>query len=288
MRIDRRFILGDEWLYLKIYSGQNILDKLLQNEIWEMTANLYKCELIEKFFFVRYIDSTGYHLRLRFKIVNNNYLHEILLIINRLFKPHVTRRIISSIVFDTYVREIERYGAENICDVESIFSYDSWNILSSLNQIIQDDVFDRERYLWGIKGMDKILDSLGLSLEEKHLVCEKYYKMYDKEFSYQNDSKKILSLKHRDLNQKIVEKILMPCTSIIDSKYPGSDVQVSFKSILARFKKADAKDDFTDLVQNIMHMHYNRVFIGQPRLNEFVVYYMMSKIYKSLFIRKLV
>lgn len=136
--------------------------------------------------------------------------------------------------------------------------------------------------------MDIILDSLGLSLEEKHLVCEKYYKMYDKEFSYQNDSKKILSLKHRDLNQKIIEKILMPCTSVIESKYSGCDVQVSFNNIIARFKKADAKEDFTDFVQNIMHMHYNRVFIGQPRLNEFVVYYMMSKIYKSLFIRKLV
>ncbi len=36
MSLKRRFIVGEEWLYLKVYSGPNLLEGILSNEIYEV------------------------------------------------------------------------------------------------------------------------------------------------------------------------------------------------------------------------------------------------------------
>jgi len=52
--IQRKFLLGDAWLYYKIYCGARTADMLLTDMIAPLVAELKKQELIEKWFFIRY------------------------------------------------------------------------------------------------------------------------------------------------------------------------------------------------------------------------------------------
>ena len=52
MTVKRKFIPGDEWVYLKIYSGPKFLDDLLINEVYETVESLYAARQIDKFFFL--------------------------------------------------------------------------------------------------------------------------------------------------------------------------------------------------------------------------------------------
>ena len=58
--ITRTFNLGDEWIYLKVYSGPKILEKILINEIIQLVELMQREKIIDKFFYIRYFDD-DYH-----------------------------------------------------------------------------------------------------------------------------------------------------------------------------------------------------------------------------------
>jgi thiopeptide-type bacteriocin biosynthesis protein len=83
--VQRKFITGEEWLYLKIYAGLGFQDKLLLNEIPDIAEGLYTDKIIDKFFFVRYTDRDGPHLRLRFHILDTSATFTIIKLIQSKF-----------------------------------------------------------------------------------------------------------------------------------------------------------------------------------------------------------
>jgi len=61
--LKRSFILGDEWIYFKLYSGAQTADRILESSIKPSMDNLLKGK-IDQWFFVRYADP-DLHLRVR-------------------------------------------------------------------------------------------------------------------------------------------------------------------------------------------------------------------------------
>ena len=78
--IKRNFIIGDSWVYYKIYSGAKTSDSILAEIIKPLTEALLKEKIIDKWFFIRYSDPK-HHIRLRFHYEDP---HNISIIINRL------------------------------------------------------------------------------------------------------------------------------------------------------------------------------------------------------------
>ncbi len=107
--IQRDFILGDDWFYFKIYTGVKTADTLLIELIEPLTKKIMDEGLIDKWFFIRYSDPE-FHLRIRFRIKNKLKLSEIILELNKLLKPFIENRLVSTFQTETYSREIERYG----------------------------------------------------------------------------------------------------------------------------------------------------------------------------------
>jgi len=54
MNKKRTFIIGDEWLYFKVYTGYKTADTLLTDTVFPLSQYLLKEKLIDHWFFIRY------------------------------------------------------------------------------------------------------------------------------------------------------------------------------------------------------------------------------------------
>ncbi len=105
----RKLVPGSEWLYLKIYTGVKTADLILEEAIQLLVEYFQEHNYISKWFFIRYNDPKP-HLRVRFNLNNIDDYSKILEKINETLQEYIKSGEISSILIDTYNREIERYG----------------------------------------------------------------------------------------------------------------------------------------------------------------------------------
>jgi len=122
--MQRTYIIGDEWLYMKLYSGTKTADTVLFEIVRPVTSQLLQEGIIDKWFYIRYSDPHN-HLRLRFHYMNPDHISKIIQTINKPIKKYIEKNLIWKIQVDTYQREIERYGENSIHLAEKIFYYDS-------------------------------------------------------------------------------------------------------------------------------------------------------------------
>ncbi len=277
----RRFILGDDWIYFKIYSGPKTLESILINEILKGLEELIHQQIIDKFFYVRYADP-DYHLRLRFHLLDIAKLHLVIQLINQNLSAFVDNKLVWKISADTYCRELERYGSATIEDMETLFYFDSMAIVNYLNETecLGNDKF---RWFWGIKCMDEIMDSFNLSLNEKLDLYSKLNYGYSKEFKMNKSLKLQLDKKYRrEIGQ--IRQVMEGRDGIIGIQhilnYKKKSISI-IDSILNNMKNNNVEITLTNLLGSLVHMHFNRLFRTKQRMHEMVIYYFMCKFHKS-------
>lgn len=285
MELKRKFILGEDWMYFKLYAGLAMQEVLLRRELHSLVQVFYEKKLIENFFFVRFNDLEGSHLRLRFKLVNNHScLLEVLQLLNHKLQPLVDRRMIHKIVYDTYIREMERYDPSNIEDAEIIFGYSSHMILEGLRKMYEEESGDY-RWIWGARVMDTLLDMFYLTTEGKATLYEKYFKMYEAEFRLGKFGKGELSAKYRQVSS-LIDGIFDDENRFFEGNLSSLELpnlNRAVNNIVERYRSDQANRVSMDsFLMSIMHMHYNRLFKSKQRLHELVMYFVLSRFYKSL------
>ncbi len=115
---------GSQWLYAKLYLGDQAFEELLLRDVAPLIARWRESTLLDRWFFVRYADPEP-HLRVRFRATgtHDTTLREDLL--NQLEHLLAEGRLIRY-AFDTYDPEYERYGGNGTMDaVERFFTIDS-------------------------------------------------------------------------------------------------------------------------------------------------------------------
>jgi thiopeptide-type bacteriocin biosynthesis protein len=278
MHARRRFIFGQEWLYVKLYSGPAILEEILIAEILPIIKYFYSGRIIDKFFFVRYFDDE-YNIRLRFRLSNSDKLHHTLDLLSQKISPYSDRRILSKVVIDTYDREIERYGSNIIEQIETIFSVNSWQILN----ILAKESDYHLRWLSCTNIFDSLLGKFGLTTREKYNLFQNGYLTYLKECGNEKSVIDCLRSTYREHKEKINEYIgseyNMP--TIPDSSLTECTLNDAINDILKLNAEGKLDVGFEKLLTSIMHMYYNRVFRTKQRTHELAIYYMMSNFYKS-------
>ena len=75
--IQRTFIPGSQWVYIKLYTGEKTADDILINVISLIIKKLQKKQYTEKWFFIRYSDP-DFHLRIRLLVCDAQYIGEII------------------------------------------------------------------------------------------------------------------------------------------------------------------------------------------------------------------
>ncbi len=129
--VQRRFALGSEWLYYKIYLGPKMGDQVLMHHLGPLAQHLINKGWIDSWFFIRYQDPR-FHIRVRFHLTDLRFLAPIISYLSQQLTPLLEEQLIWTLQTDTYQREIERYGSNTIALAEKIFFLDSQCIVKAL------------------------------------------------------------------------------------------------------------------------------------------------------------
>jgi thiopeptide-type bacteriocin biosynthesis protein len=264
--IRRTFEPGSEWLYFKIYCGAYVSDDILLKVINPIINLLLKEGVISKGFFIRYTDP-HYHIRLRLHLTDyangEQYATSISHVYN-LLHPFVANGTVWKLQMDTYEREIERYGADEILKSEELFFHDSSLFLTCL----EDEIFvedQQTRFLSALKNIDAWLSLFNMSLDEKADFCEKMSDAFAQEFA----SKVKLQL---DLQYRNWKPLIKPFLT-------GNKYDFAFGNRDEALKKLPLK---IENLSSYIHMSINRWFATEQRLLEYMAYLFCGKYYNQL------
>src|SRR5262249_7768085 len=127
---ERSFPPGSEWLYAKLYTGPATLDQVLREVVQPVVESALRSGAAERWFFIRYGDP-DWHLRLRFQGRPGRLQGEVLPALQAAAAPLLADGRLWRFQFDTYEREIERYGGPvGIVLAEQLFHADSEAVLA--------------------------------------------------------------------------------------------------------------------------------------------------------------
>jgi len=162
--VRRSFAPGSEWLYAKLYAGSATSDQILTETIAPLVTGG------APWFFLRYSDP---HWHVRFRVHGEPaWLYGELM--PRL--AEATRAMLDDgrmwrLQLDTYEREVERYGGPVGIDLaERLFCADSACVVDILG-MLDGDAGNDARWRLALRGIDQLLDDLGLALVDKDRVA---------------------------------------------------------------------------------------------------------------------
>ncbi len=283
INLKRSFIIGDEWLYYKIYTGPNTADQILWEVLNPIASKMLEWELIDKWFFIRYSDPK-HHLRVRFNLVNTGTLGKVVSIITPYLKNLVEKDLIWKIQTDTYNRELERYGASIINESESIFFHDS-EMICTLLGMIEEDEGEEIRWLFGLRAINSLLDVFCFTENQKLQLLKILKVNFRKEFSPSKILNNQLKDKYRSKRKKIEEFMdfqlsnnedYLPLLDILNKK--EERIRPFVKTILS---KKELEKSLEDLLASYIHMLMNRLFKSKNRIHEMVCYDFLYRYYMS-------
>ncbi|CAM1371979.1 lantibiotic dehydratase [Tenacibaculum xiamenense] len=283
-KIKQSFTIGSEWLYYKIYTGVKTSDFVLIEKIKKITEKLLEKKAINHWFFIRYIDS-DYHLRVRFRISNLQLIGSVIQYINDELEPLIKQDLVSKIQVDTYIRELERYGKNTIEHAEELFCYDSIFVTNFLSEIDLESG-NTIRWQMAIRSVDVFLNDFGYNLKEKFQLVTVLSTMFFEEHGGGKALKVSLDRKYRFL-QPLIENILnengekeyYSVLKLLEVR-SMSNIKV-IQQIKLIYEKGELAIQMNDLVASFLHMNLDRLFMGRNRTNEFIVYEMLKRYYKS-------
>ena len=280
------FSVGSEWLFYKIYCGAKTADYVLTEKLKQITEKLVSEGTIDKWFFIRYADP-DIHLRFRIHISDFRKYGEVLQLINQELEPLLNKHIISKIQTDTYKRELDRYGDNSIELAEQLFYYDSVFVTDMLS-MLDAEAGSTIRWQIAIRSVDQFLNDFKLTLSEKHNLIETLSSSFFNEHGGKKELKVALDNKFRTLRAK-VEDVLNASKDEEKEYYPIIELlhhrsmcnKEVVKEILLLNTNGQLQVQLSDLLASLLHMNLDRLFMGRNRTNEFVVYDLLFKHYKS-------
>lgn len=274
--IKRDFVPGGEWLYLKIYSGPKTIEQILINDLYPLISQSIDSNLIDSFFFIRFTDPE-YHIRLRFHSPIPENLMKLLQILHSYFDRYKRQLLVSSIVIDTYSREIERYGANYIIDAEQLFYWDSTLICKYLSNHQLDD---QKRWLTSTYVIDALLNLCNISLTDRIAFCEHASRSYNVEiFGNPSMGDKQWGMMFRE--KRFEMKPVLEGAIAQEDAALLNDFNCKAQTFTSKIKNYNY-DEHYQLLSSIIHMHVNRMFRTKQRLNECAIYNLLYRYYKSL------
>ncbi len=280
--VQRNFIPGSEWLYYKIYCGEEMANRLLNEQILTLVNQLLKNGKIDQWFFIRFEDPHP-HIRIRFHVTKLESILSVIFLIKKTFQSILEKNLIWKIQVDTYKRELERYGFETIILAEKIFFHDSIAIANLLNKLKNYKNQEKLIWLWGLRSIDILLNDFQYTIEKKHLLLKKLKENFGQEFEINRELKKQIDKKYR--KERTIIKNVLFCNKILPAETENILLQRSLKNkllvpkIIANIKKSEIVSD--NLMGSFIHMLCNRLFKSKQRKHELVIYDFLFRFYQS-------
>jgi len=285
--VQRTFLPYSEWLYLKVYAGSKTIEYLLSNGLSSLVEEGLDQGLFERFFFVRYRDEVGGHLRIRFFNQDKDKQWPVAKKLVQALQPWMDNGAIDKVVVDTYRRELERYAPELIDLTETLFYTDSLAVLRIVHLL--DGVDDgRYRLVLAMRGIAALLADFGLSPEHKLAFIKAQQAAYFKEFGGSPALQKTLNERYRK-HQRFIAEHMDPEKDVANEIDEAAEVfhirsemnQGVVRELYPILGRLGKTERIGEWLGNYNHMFINRLFSGQQRKYELVVYHFLEKYYVS-------
>ena len=290
--VQRYFPIGSKWLYAKIYCGTKTAEKILADVLKPLTEKLLADDVIDKFFFIRYQDP-GQHIRVRFhNAKQTDFWKEVLDRIRLSLEPYINNQAVHNLQFETYQREIERYGFETMELSENIFHYQSTSVLNFI-AILDGDEGEQYRWQVALKAIDFILDDFHYTTEEKCRLIKILHQGFSSEFKVTSPEQKQISERFR--NNKLRIEQLMGDGWINDEdlhkaisifKITTDGYYQTIEAILSSPYIHHDIQSLNRLMGSYLHMFINKMFVSNQRKIELVIYDYLLKYYESKIARE--
>jgi len=286
--IKRIFAPGEEWLYVKIYSGSKILENVLTEVVGDFAEKRIENDTIDKWFFIRYNDPE-YHIRVRFHRSQQagSEWYQLLEQLQQKLRAFVSEEHAVKVVVDTYSREVERYGAATMESSENIFFADSVAVYQ-FSSLIYGNEGEDLRWRFALVSVDKLLSDFDYSLDDKKRLINSLSRDFINEFSHGNAENvlymtRALNNKYRNTKLEIAE-VISENTSMIDYREAYECFEQRSEKIRAEAAKmTGVPQEFKDsLMASYIHMALNRLFLISQRRHELVIYHYLNKFYESV------
>jgi len=269
--VKRQFVLGDEWVYFKLYTGRVTADSILINNLAPMVEELLGAKQIDKWFFLRYSDP-DFHLRVRLHVSDIEHIGPVIGRINAYFRGLLEEGKVWKMEFATYNRELERYFWDNIQRSETLFFYDSAFSLSLMRKLKEHRQSDKV-WLYLLRSVDEFFDAFGIGLAEKHDIITRMFNSFWNEFGADKGVKQQISKKYR-LYYPEMERVFNELPPDLEEIYRKR----ANKLATLVFDGFD-RNQITSLLWSYIHMNVNRLIRANPRFHELAIYGLLEKQY---------
>jgi class I lanthipeptide synthase len=287
----RRFMPGSPWLYLKLYTGTATADALLR-ELAPAIDQAIANGLADSWFFIRYSDP-DWHVRLRFTGDPQKLTSELLPYLYRALAPLGDRGLLWRLQVDTYEREVERYGGPDGIEIaEQLFHADSEATLAVI-AACEGDAGAEAAWRLSLRGIDQLMDDLGMSLAEKLAAMTSARDSFGAEFGMNTAFQKQLGDKFRKHGKEIAALL---AASADDREHVFAPALEAFaarserlRPLGAQLRALQASGQLTqtidELVASYIHMHVNRMIRSSARAHEVVLYDLLRRHYDGVVAR---
>ncbi|MEV5282862.1 lantibiotic dehydratase [Streptomyces sp. NPDC052811] len=158
---------GSEWLYLKLYGAQPFQDELIAGPLRSFAEFAVNSRLCDGWYFLRYAEREKSHLRIRFHGDAATILGTLMRHVCAWATELVADGMCTAFAFDTYEREVERYGGEHgIRAAESIFTADS-PVVAEMLRLSCEGKLPFDMTTLAVLTLDDLLTSLGMNEDER-------------------------------------------------------------------------------------------------------------------------
>ena len=290
--MERFFPVGSEWLYAKIYCGTKTAEKILCDVLKPLTEKLISEKIIDRYFFIRYHD-TANHIRIRFhSAVAIDFWKEVICRMQQCLQPFMDNHSLYNLQFETYQRELERYGFDTMEQGETIFYHQSAAVLNFITMLDGDE---GEQYRWkvALKAMDLFLDDFHYTVEQKCELVKLLNKKFSDEFKVGAAERKIISERfssHKALIQQLMKDEWDEDENLDKAirffKIDHDDYYRAIEEILNSASVHHDRQQLNLLMASYLHMFINRFFISNQRKTELIIYEYLFKYYDSKIARE--
>ncbi len=253
---------GGSWLYLKIYTSPDNEEDLLLGPLTAFLEEARASTLLRDWYFLRYADPDS-HLRVRFRTPQAEDADTLFAELNLMCRSLMERDLCNRFAFDTYEREIERYGGcEAIDAAESLFVADSDLALEMLRSF-HDAKLERKT-LVAVTALD-LLDGLSRGgAAEAELMSGMRPHWLAAGPLYRSEKATLQSLLGDDaasLHERAGPRFL----PALQRRRAVAEEVAELLSVLER--RSALSNHRVDIWQSLLHMHCNRA-LGRDRADE--------------------
>lgn len=282
----RKFLPGDEWLYLKFYCHPARANEVLANWLLPALQQTERQGKVKQWFFIRYQDP-DYHLRVRLQF-KEGQADGLLVALSNVAEKMMRRGLVQDMQLAVYERELERYGADLMAAVEEVFCSSS-TLTSRFLQATRLQESSYDYYRFAFQTSDMLLDAFSLSFNEKASLMESLYLSFYHEHGGTKALREQLSRKFRQISR---EENILPVAegNSLGLGFRGNKkcIDSFLKSLQLLANKATlySDDRKQQLIADLLHMHLNRLLVDQARRQELIIYYSLWKHYQSVLARQ--